>query len=195
MKKKFVVALALALCVAIALPVAALASNFVPSITYKGGPEVDDVQMIDSNGVVIEGMENAGGCVIVTTVEQAREQETDISQEDRDLLISVYEQLDSGEMKLPIEEEHVIRDLVDISFKYNECRLLPETHGDKPAGLREPGVTLTMKFDMDIEADAKLIVMTYIDGQWAPIESVENNGDGTVTCVFEDICPVAFVVK
>ena len=72
MKKKIVVALALALCIAIALPVAALASNFVPSITYKGGPEVDDAQMIDSNGVVVEGMENAGGSAFTSSWKAAK---------------------------------------------------------------------------------------------------------------------------
>ena len=34
-----------------------------------------------------------------------------------------------------------------------------------------------------------------MNGQWAPVKSVKNNGDGTVTCVFEDICPVAFCVE
>lgn len=190
MKKKFVVTLALALCIAIALPVAAVATGFVPSITYKGGPGVDDAQMTDVNGVVMEGVD---GCVVVTSIEQAREKKTDISQEDRDLLIEVYEKLEKGEMTLPIEDEYVIRDLVDVSFEYNDCRL-KEDHGNKPAGLKQEGVVLTLKFDLGIEADANLTVMTYIDEEWTEIEKVTNNGDGTVTCVFEDICPVAFAV-
>ena len=37
--------------------------------------------------------------------------------------------------------------------------------------------------------------MVSLDGQWVEAESVMNNGDGTVTVVFEDICPVAFCVK
>lgn len=195
MKKKFVVALALALCIAIALPVAALADAFVPSVTYKGGPEVETgSSMTDGDGNVIADAETLKGCVIITTVEQARDKVTDISQEDRDLLIEVYEKLKEGEMKLPVDG--VIRDLVDISFKYNGCRLLPETHGDKPAGLAQPGVKLTLHLDMyqDVEADSGLKVLTYIGETWEEIEEVVINEDGTLTCVFEDICPVAFVV-
>ena len=193
MKTKFVVALALALCIAIALPVAAIAADFVPSITYKGGPQARTVEVIGVDGQPVEGMEEVESCVVITSIEEAHQKKTDISQEDRDLLIAVYEQLEKGEMTLPIEEAHVIRDLVDISFKYNACRQ-QEDHGNKPLKLKEEGVTLSLKLDLGIEADANLVVMTYIDEEWTEIESVVNNGDGTVTCVFEDICPVAFAV-
>ena len=37
--------------------------------------------------------------------------------------------------------------------------------------------------------------MTYNDGQWEPIRETRNNGDGTVTCLFEHLCPVAFFVE
>ena len=50
-------------------------------------------------------------------------------------------------------------------------------------------------FKMGVEADTDVIIMTCIDGKWEAIESVVNNGDGTVTGIFEDICPVAFVVQ
>ena len=193
MKKKLVMILALVLCVAIALPVAAVASGFVPSITYKGGPRNGGARLIHADGTALEGMEAVGGCVIVTTIEQARDKETDISQEDRDLLIEVYEKLEKGEMTLPVTEEHVIRDLVDISFLYNGCRLKPD-HNDKPAQLKREDVFLELTLDLGIEADANLKVLTYIDGEWAEIKSIENNGNGMVTCVFDDICPVAFVV-
>ena len=69
--------------------------------------------------------------------------------------------------------------------------------------LKAPGKTVTIVFDMGLAADEKLIVMTYIEnpnartseGTWVPVESVVNNGDGTLTVVFEDICPVAFVTE
>ena len=48
---------------------------------------------------------------------------------------------------------------------------------------------------MDVPASAHVTVMAYVDGEWSAIKSVVNNGDGTVTCIFEDICPVAFVVE
>ena len=44
-------------------------------------------------------------CVIVTTVEQAKKKETDISQEDRDLLQEIYEKLVDGSMTLPVGDQ------------------------------------------------------------------------------------------
>lgn len=193
MKKKLVMILALILCVAIAVPVVAVASGFVPSITYKGAPLSSGISMVNADGTTVAGMEDIGNCVVVSTVEQARDKETDISQEDRDLLIEVYEKLEKGEMTLPIAGEYVIRDLVDISFLYNGCRMKAD-HNDKPVTLREKDVFLQMTLDLGIEADAKLMVLVYVDGAWTAVKDVENNGNGTVTCLFEDICPVAFVV-
>ena len=193
MKKKLVMILALVLCVAIAVPVVAVASGFVPSITYKGAPRTGGARMVNADGTTVEGMEDIGNCVVVTTIEQARDKETDISQEERDLLIEVYEKLEKGEMTLPIAEEHVIRDLVDISFLYSGCRLKAD-HNDKPVVLSEKDVFLELTLDLGIEANVNLKVLTFVDGVWTEIESIENNGNGTVTCLFEDICPVAFVV-
>ncbi len=51
-----------------------------------------------------------------------------------------------------------------------------------------------MTLELGIEADAKLMALVYVDGAWTEVKDVENNGNGTVTCLFEDICPVAFVV-
>jgi hypothetical protein len=160
--------------------------EFVPSITYKDGPVID---MAEMDG---EGVED---CVVVTTIKQAEEKSTDISQEDRDLLLEVYEKLEEGSMTLPLEKEgYVVRELVDVSFEYEDCRQIEE-HGHKDENLKKEGVTLTVTFDLGIGTFEDLIVMAYVDGEWTPIKSVENNGDGTVTCVFEDICPVAFIVK
>ena len=109
MKKIIALILALVLILAVAAPAFA-ASTFVPSISYKDGPEIEDAEM---NG------ENVGDCIVITSIQQAKDKSTDIYQEDRDLLLEVYEKLNSGEMKLPIEEDHVIRELLDVSFKVN----------------------------------------------------------------------------
>ena len=37
--------------------------------------------------------------------------------------------------------------------------------------------------------------MVYVDGKWVEAKDVKNNGDGTVTVEFEDICPVAFCIN
>lgn len=191
MKKAIALAVVLVLCIAVALPVAA-AEGFVPSITYKGGPGTSEIILVDEreSKTVEEGVDS---CVVITSIEQARVKSTDILQEERDLLLEVYEKLSDGSMVLPIEEEHVIRELVDVSFEYSDCRVIEE-HNHKDERLKAEKVTLKVDFDLGIEKDAKLAVMTYIEDKWEAIESVENNGDGTVTCIFEDVCPVAIAV-
>lgn len=184
MRKIVCLIAALLMCVALASPAFAAADQFVPSISYKDGPELEDAVIED---------EDVGGCVIVTSIPDAREKTTDIYQEDRDLLIEVYEKLSDGSMKLPYEnDKYVIRELVDVSFKKTSC--VEADHGHKEELARDD-TTITIRFDLGVHKTTEVIVMAYIDGEWAAVESVTNNGDGTVTCVFEDICPVVFCVE
>ncbi len=199
MKKVICLAMVLALCLAIGAPVMATENEFVPSIEYKDGPEIVKGEQ-DGKDVT--------GCLIVSTIRQAEEKVTDITQYDRDLLLDVYDMLMSGEMTLPIEGKYVIRDLLDVSYKFNDCREQKETHGDKPTELKQEGITLTVTFNLGVDAKDEIIVMVYEQnvvarsgvqarnaGQWVPAKNVKNNGDGTLTVEFEDICPVAFVLK
>lgn len=156
---------------------------FVPSIPYKDGPDIEDTEM--------DG-EDVGDCLEITTVTEAREKTTDISQESRDLLLEVYEELKDGEMELPLDEDYVVRELIDVSWKESTC-IEPE-HGHKE-WLEEEDTTLTVTFDLGVGPDEEVIVLVCIDGEWVEAVSVINNGDGTVTVVFADICPVAFCVE
>lgn len=197
MKKLVCLFLVLAVCAGFAMPV--MADTFVPSVTYKPTPDVEDA--------TLEG-EDVTDCLIITSVEEAEEKSTDITQDDRDLLLSVYEQLSDGTMTLDLDSDYVIRELVDVSFKYDNCRT-QESHGNKPEILEQEGVTLEVDFDLGVGSNTEVIVMAYVEGQeqnaksepvevarhWESVKSVVNNGDGTVTVVFEDICPVVFVVK
>ena len=183
MKKVMCLLLALSLCMAFACPAMASESVFVPSISYKDGPEIEEAEM--------DG-EDVGDCLIVTTITEAKEQTTDIYQEDRDLLLEVYEELASGEMELPLEEDYVVRELVDVSWQKTTC--VEEEHGHKE-WLQEEDTTVTVTFDLGVSADEDVTVLVYIDGEWVEAVSVINNGDGTVTVVFEDLCPVAFCVE
>lgn len=183
MKKIIALILALVLILAVAAPVFA-AGTFVPSVSYKDGPEVEDAEM---------NKEQVGNCVVVTSIQQAKDKSTDIYQEDRDLLQEVYEKLERGEMKLPLEGDYVIRELVDINFQVTPCVENEEhTHEDD---LGEDHITITMKFNLGISKNDKVAVLSYHDGVWEPIVSVTNNGDGTVTCVFDHFCPVVFCVE
>ena len=182
--KKFVsLMIALLLFVGLVCPAMASENVFVPSISYKDGPEIVEAEMDDKD---------VEGCLVVTTITDARNKVTDIGQEDRDLLLEVYEKLDNGSMKLPLEEDYVIRELVDVSWKKTAC--VEADHGHKE-WLEEAGNTVTVTFDMGVNKDTDVVVMVYVDCQWVEAESVKNNGNGTVTVEFEDICPVAFCVK
>lgn len=173
---------AVAMCFALGSRVFAAEQEFVPSITYKDGPQIDSAEM-DS--------QNVGSCLVVTTIQGAKEQKTDITQDARDLLLDVYDQLKEGTMQMPSEAGKVILELVDVSFKENHC--VQQGHGHREE-LEKPGTTVTVTFDLTVPTRAELTVFIYHDGQWKPVEQVRNTGDGEVTCVFEDICPVAFCV-
>lgn len=189
MKKFFSVAIVLLLCVSMILPVLA-EDLFVPSISYKDGPLVERA-ILHENGEESDVTD----CVVVTSITAAKEKTTDITQEERDLLLEVYEKLSDGSMKVDgLTDEYVIRELVDVSFGYENCRQVA-SHSDKDEKLDEKDITLEALFDLGVGKMTEVVVMTYIDGKWEEIVSVENNGDGTVTCMFEDLCPVIFAVK
>ena len=156
---------------------------FVPSISYKDGPEIDDAVMQE---------EEVEDCLIVTSLKGATEKSTDISQEARDLLLDIYQDLESGDMKLQLDEGYIVRELVDVSWKQIAC--VEDEHIHEKEHEQE-NVTVTLKLDLGISANYDLLVFAYRDGKWSPIESAVNNGDGTITCVFEHFCPVAFCVR
>lgn len=182
MKRIVTLLLALVLCAGMAVPALAADNKFVPSISYKDGP---DIISGDLDGTPV------GSCLIVSSITDCRDKTTDIYQEDRDLLLEVYKELSDGTMKLPLEEDYVIRELVDVSWKKTSCVENPHPHRED---LKKEGTLLTVDFDLGVPKGIPVIVMTYINGKWEPVESVVNNGDGTVTVIFEDICPVVFCV-
>lgn len=185
MKKVLSLAITLALFVSLTISAFAAENTFVPSITYKDGPDITSAEM-DGNDI--------SKCLIITTLKDAEEKSTDITQDERDTLQKVYEDLKDGTTTLPTDDNYVIRELIDLSFKHNECREIEE-HGHKDQKLKEDGIILTTDFDLGVSQNDEILVFVFIDGAWQPIESVKNNGDGTITCAFEDICPVAFAVK
>ena len=185
MKKIICLISALLLCMSLFIPAMATENEFVPSITYKDGPEIIEAKIDE---------EDVTSCVTVTSIKKAEDKTTDITQEERDKLLEVYNKLTSGEMKLPLDGDYTIRDLVDVSFEYEDCRC-DESHGNKDECLKDDGVKLTVVFDMDVNSSDKLKVLVYIDGEWVLVEDVTINEDGTVTVDFEDICPVVFCVE
>ena len=178
MRKVVSLILAMALCIGVACPVFAATNPFVPSVTYKDGPEIESADV-------------HGDCLVVTTITQAQDKSTDIFQEERDTLLDVYEQLEDGTMKLPIPDNYVIRDLVDVSWQKTAC--VDPSHGHDE-WLDEDNTQITITFNLGVPAGANVRVLTYVDGEWIEAVSVINNGDGTVTVVLEHIGITAFCV-
>lgn len=182
MKKALCVVLALVMCVAMAVPVFAAEGEFVPSISYKDAIEVEDAKI---------GDESVGNCIIVSSILDAKNKTTDIHQDNRDLLLEVYDKLSKGTMSLPLENDYVILDLVDVSFAQKGCIEVPHGHEEE---LNKDNTSVEVTFKTKVNAATELTVMQYKDGEWRTVEC-ENNKDGTITCVFEDFCPVAFATN
>ena len=192
MKKIISFLLVCLLCLSMAC--VATATEFVPSIGGKDHPEIVPVED-GIIGIVYQGEEEISrveeGCLIITPVSKV-DTSTEIPDASRVTLKDVYAKLQAGTMVLPYEkidpslraDAMVIRDLFDATFVCTE----------HPEMLVPEGVVLKLTFDLGVAADENVYVMTYHEGEWIPIVSTTNNGDGTVTCVFEHLCPIAFSV-
>lgn len=170
-------------CLLLACPVLAAQSTFVPSISYKDGPDIKEAEMED---------EDVYKCLVITSVKQAREKTTDIFQHERDLLLDIYEQLTKNDMQLPLDDDYVVRELLDVSFRKSEC---VEADHKKEELLSQPDVTLTVTFKMNLDTDTDLVVLVWVEDHWEKVENVTIHDDNTVTCEFETIGPVAFCVS
>lgn len=192
MKKVIVCLVALMLCMSMAVP--AFATDFTQSVENKAAPAIIGTGLI----ILPDGTEIPldEDCLVVTSVFEAMQGLDDERLAHvEEQLPQLYRQLRSGEMKMPYHlhnsnygpEDMVIRDLFDITFL---C-------GDHPQMLEEVGVVLELTFAVPgLKADQDISVMTYKpeEGGWNDIVKITNNGDETVTCVFEHLCPVAFSV-
>ncbi len=197
MKRVISMLVVLTLCLSLAIPV--LATDFVPSITGKDSPDIVPVtdengnkvqgEIVDANGNVIGYLDEK--CLVITPISEAETSE-EIPDHAEDLLLSVYRQLKNGTMKLAVEkynqglnaDDMVIRDLFDVTW-------LCEEH---PEIVEPAGVYVRLTFNLGVDKNTDIYCMSYKHNDWQVIPLV-NNGDGTVTCTFEDFCPVAFAVK
>lgn len=184
MRKIVTVLMALLILSTLACPAFAAENQFVPSISYKDGPVLKQAEQKEEKNT---------SCVVITSIQGAKDKSTDITQEARDLLLEVYAKLKDGSMKLPLDnEKYVIRELVDISFKKTDCVDTDHIHEEE---LNQPEVTITLDLDLGIGKYTDVKVLSYNDGTWSEVVSVTNNGDGTLTIVMEHFCPVAFCVE
>lgn len=191
MKKVICLALAVLLCASLAFTAMA-ADGFVPSVTYQGHPEVvetaDNGITLYVNGEAVETVDPS--CLVIVPVAEAEASEK-LSQEAKDELLKVYQELSDGTMVLPYAEgvdveKMAVRELFDISLG---CA---HDHATK---LTEDGVAIGFTLDLGVAASDIVIAMAYVNGAWVPAEEVTVNANGSVELVFEDLCPIAIAVQ
>jgi len=192
-----IVCILIAVTACLSLAVTALAADVMtPSVPSKDAPTIVPgvVDMGDPViGEIVDGKDNnvdfiVEDCLIVTPVSQANTSDK-IPEEARQTLLSVYEQLSNGTMKLPYEEgvdpnKMVIKDLFDVSWGCVDHEEMVE----------EEANYIKLTLDADVKANTAVVVMVYDDGQWYEAQSVVNNGDGTISVVMDNVGIVAISV-
>jgi hypothetical protein len=178
------------------------ATSFTASVESKSAPAVVEVQDEAGNtavatlsGDIPEEMAMVVVEALVVTAVADAEESKQIPEASQQALLEVYNGLQDGSIQVPFEEldqekadNLVIRDLFDVSWTDGD--------GDAYAELLDgENVSLEMTFVVDVAADAQVYVMVYKNDTWQQIQQVTNNGDGTVTCVFNHLCPVAVIVE
>ena len=197
MKKLVSWLLMLMLCILVAAPVSA-ANGFTESVPDKDAPDL--VTEEDEEGHIWIGeVNNTEGeavsrveekCLVITSVAKLGEA-GEITEEAAEKLAMVYQGLTDGTMEIPYEEwgldpeSMVIRDLFDVSWSCD----------DHPDLVAPEGVVVVLTFDLGIAPDETVYAAAYKNEQWSQIVQCTNNGDGTVTGVFENFCPVAFMTS
>lgn len=204
---KRLLTLALALILMITVTVSASAVTFVESITNKGAPELVVIDQIEGKDVV--GFVTTPDGEIITTehedcfdiysMEDVIKDRTPDDVEDE--MNKAYDELSKPDVSLndicPGLDEVVKEkwspdksadDLVVRDFFY-----IDETCGEFQDAFKN-GNTIDLTFRVNIPAGTFFTAMVYVDGKWIPVDNCVNNGDGTVTVTFSQICPVAFLV-
>ena len=197
----------------------------IPALKDKNGKEVknDKGEKAVATFVIPGGKDEDGeeahvfeGSLLFTSVSDAKnkltkqeeEKLTEQEKEIREQLQEIFEQLEDGKMEIPYEEfdldpkKMVVRDLFDISWHSENEDGLEDQRFEELMDQEE--CELHMTFDLGVAKNAEVHVFTYKDHTpddgkdeltWGEILSTENNGDGTITCVFGHLCPVAVCIE
>lgn len=211
---KRIISLLVALVVVLSVPFSCLAAvDFVQSITYKPAPGLTIIEEEDGDKIIGYIRDEEGNivttehencthtdCIIVTPVSEAKTT-TKIPRETADSLLEEYNKLTDPSYKLSNVEgldekvknetekkygadDLVIRDMFNITEVCDNIKL----------HLPKDGYTLELTFNVGIGKDDYITAMVYNNGKWTPIKGMVNNGDGTVTCFFDSLGHVAFLV-
>lgn len=204
--KRFL-AITLSIVMMFALTLSVSAAQFVPSITNKGAPELIVIDTINGKDVVGFITDADGNkisteyidCLIISSITDALN-DKELPEGVKEELLKVYDEFVEGAKiselcpeltdivkekwdKDKTPDDLVIKDLFDVT----------DTCDDISKHLNGEGV-LDLTFDVGIASGSFITAMVYVDGKWVPVKDCINNGDGTVTVKFDQICPVAFLV-
>lgn len=206
---KKVIAILTAIVLVLTMGTTAFAAEFTPSVVEKDAPTLVEKTegtttyvgtIVDKNNAEVEKIEDDK--LIITPISEV-DTSTEIPAESKANLKKAYEELSKadvrlsdliGELDADVKEaigkdatvDHlVIRDLFDASLldAQGNLRTIDTDH------------RLVVTFDIGIAKDAPVFAMKYNEeGKWESIYAIHNNDDGTVTCEFDHLCPIAFMV-
>ena len=200
MKKAISLVLAVFMMFSICVSAFAAEGDFRPSVDSKDHPVIVpqlfngvsfDALILDENNEVIEGIylvteENEDGEIIVTAYS-----EIEIADE---RVNTVYFQasykdiLDARSLKelnelIPVGM--IVRDFFDITLvgAYND--------------IFKEGKKLQIRFDIGAELKDKIMALTRCSDEsgWEFVESVTINSDGSITVIFDKLCPIIFLTE
>lgn len=212
MKKCGIVLLTLWMMLMMALPCFAAADSFTPSVTRKGAPELVVREYTDSHGITERYIaevifRKTGNDLIRVPVPDAR--------------IIPYAERESAGKTIRIELERAYEEVIGAeSFRKlnrNIARIVrridPRADSDRLVAYELFDLTLSDEY-RDLLSDENVFVRFTLDaglrpdetppivmhrsgtsGKWLVVdpEDVTNNGDGTMTVDFPELCPILFL--
>ncbi len=198
MKKAISIVMAIMMILSIGISAFAANGDFRPSVESKGVPvivpqehnsELYDALVLGQSNEVIEGLkvvseETPDGEIIVTAYSEIEEADPRVNVVYMEK--SYKEVLDAQslqELEATIPEGMVVRDFFDVTLVGTYATMFDE------------GKKLSIKFDISADANEKIMVLTRCSDEsgWQFVESINVNEDGTVTVVFDELCPVIFL--
>lgn len=183
---KKIISLVLAMIMVLAMGVTAFADVFIGSTSPVGG--VVSARIVDEKGNLIENLNDTEHCLVVTHITEVDDAHSAVSEEIQHL-VEVYNKIVKGEMSLPYAQYGYGANMMIVDFY--DATFICDNH---PIEIAPIGIRVELVLEANVAAGQEVCVMTYKNEKWAPIVSAVNNNDGTITCVFEDFCPIAISV-
>lgn len=200
MKKALSVILSLVMVLSIGVTAFAAEDDFRPSVDSKDHPVIVpqlfnsisfDALILDENNEVVEGIhlvtgENPDGEIIVTAyseIEVADKRVNVVYMEASYKEILDARSLQELHEKIPVGM--IVRDFFDVT--------LVGTYKD----IFKEGKKLQIRFDISADLKEKIMALTRCSDEsgWEFVESVTVNPDGSITVIFDRLCPVIFLTE